>query len=76
MFQKDILFGTFNYPVWNAYDLIEAYGPTFLHFVIVFVLCVVVARSLGQADRLGAEPYAQQRHPLRSRLTPAAKVEP
>lgn len=48
----------------KAYDLIQAYGPMFLHFVIIFILCVVLLGPLGQADRLGAEPYASRRQSL------------
>ena len=45
-------------------DEIDAYGPTFFHFVIVLVLCVVLLRTLAKADRLGASPYAQRRQRL------------
>ena len=48
----------------EVYHVIESYGPMFLHFVIIFILCVVLLGPLGQADRLGAEPYASRRQSL------------
>lgn len=45
-------------------DLVEAYGPTLAHFVILFVLCVLALGRLGKADRFGASPYARRRQPL------------
>jgi len=45
-------------------DRLEAYGPTFLHFVIVFVLCAALLRTLGKAGREPPGPYALQRQRL------------
>ena len=45
-------------------DLVEAYGPTFVHFVLIFVLCVVLLRTLRAERPDGADIYAAQRQKL------------
>jgi len=42
--------------------VVEAWGPTFVHFVIVWVLCVVCLRALRSDGRV----YAPERQPLRA----------
>lgn len=32
-------------------DVVEAYGPSFLHFVLIFTVCVILLRALAAADR-------------------------
>jgi len=45
-------------------DVVEAYGPTFGHFLIVFVLCIVLLRALRAPPGQHAQPYARHRLPL------------
>lgn len=44
--------------------VVEAYGPTFAHFVLVFAACVILLRALRPA-RTGDEPYGTARQELR-----------
>lgn len=51
------------YPGWLA-DVIEAYGPTFAHFVVLLVVCLVMLGALRKAEKEGREPYAPHRQRL------------
>ncbi|HOF17955.1 MAG TPA: glycosyltransferase family 87 protein [Phycisphaerae bacterium] len=44
-------------------DLADAYGPTCLHFLLMFAASVVLAVALRRSDA----PYADRRQPLRAR---------
>jgi len=45
-------------------DIVEAYGPAFVHFVLIFVLCVVLLRALRATDRAGRTLFSSRRQPL------------
>ncbi|OPX23748.1 MAG: hypothetical protein B1H04_03380 [Planctomycetales bacterium 4484_123] len=45
-------------------DIVEAYGPAFVHFVLIFILCVVLLRALRATDRAGRTLFSSRRQPL------------
>ena len=48
-------------------DLVEAWGPTFWHFALVFAVCVVLLRVMRSADAAGQRIYDPCRQSLRPR---------
>ncbi len=50
-------------------NIVEAYGPTFLHFVLIFAVCVVLLRALAATDRRGEALFSLKRIPLRGEET-------
>jgi len=46
-------------------DIVEAWGPTFLHFVLIFAVCVILLRALAAADRGEDTLFSPTRIPLR-----------
>jgi len=57
-------------------DIFEAYGPTFVHFVLIFAVCVILLRALAAVDRREETLFSPKRIPLRGRRREPGTREP